>query len=196
LLPGLFDTHLKPLKDELTDIKLKQVVPPAPAAVTPPKPGEEKLPAEVLAQIHGQGKEIEKLNLALKERDQRTQDAEARAEKADKAAKLNAALGKQDLHGSDAYNAAFKIFEGEVKKDDEGNWTGPDGSPLDVYIDKQLSEKHTYFLKPRDVGGAGASGSGRRKESSIQYEDIKPGMTKEQRAAAYARVSELARQGF
>lgn len=190
-LPGVIDSKIKPLSDSFED-KLKTVVPPKPEN----KEGQPKLPDDVLAQIHGQGRKIEELNTALKERDERTAKAEAKAEQSDKSARLNSILRDHELNGQDAASAAFQILESQIKKDEEGKWVGPDGTPLDIWVDKQLHEKHTYFLKAKEVAGAGAQGGARRKETQVQIEDIKQGMSPETRAAAWARVSELARSNF
>ena len=187
-LPAMFEERMKPLNDSIAEIKASK---PAPAAATVTA----TVDAATAQTMHDLKKQLTDLTKTSTEDRERAKTAELKAEKSDKSSRLSAALGKHDLNGEGATAAAYRILEGEVTKNDAGEWVGPDGSPVDVYVDKQLTEVHPYFLKPVNAGGAGAERVGRTRTPTINVEDIKSGMSAEQKSAAYARVLELVRQG-
>ena len=186
-LPAMFEERMKPLNDSIAEIKATKTAVTPPAATT--------VPADVAQQVHNLNKQIADLTKQSGEREERAKAAELKAERADKSSKLSAALGKHELNGEGAAASAYRIFESEITKNDSGDWVGPDGSPVDVYVDKQLTEFHPYFLKAREVGGAGAERVSRQRTPTINIEDIKSGMSADLKTAAYARILDLARQG-
>jgi hypothetical protein len=181
-LPQMFEERFKPFSETLAEIQKKTAAPP-PVVNPADSP-------QVAAQVHELNKQIAALTKRSNESEELRKAAEVKAETSDKLGKLNEALNKLPLQEG-ARGAAFQILNAAITKNDSGDWVGPDGSPVDVYVDKQLTEVHPYFLKPVEVGGAGAQPSSRTRGAAVQLEDIKKGMTPEQRAAVYAQIASL-----
>lgn len=79
----------------------------------------------------------------------------------------------------------------EVKFDEAGQLVGGDDeTPITEFVTAWIGTNE-HFLPPVNKGGAGAtSGSGARVKP-LTLEEIKPGMSKEARAAAFAAIGEL-----
>jgi hypothetical protein len=196
-LPSMFTAQLKPIQDALA--ALKPPTPPVvePPPVTAPKIDTTKMDPELAAQFLAMTRQIESLTTTTKAEAEARKAADERAEKADKKTALTTALQALPMNDGESLSTAYRLIDGDIRKDESGAWVGPDGTPIGVYVDKLVTEKHPYFLKSKEVGGAGAPAAGRRTNNpGVQLEDIKKGMTAEQKAAVFARISEVARQGY
>jgi len=150
------------------------------------------LPAEVNTELQKRDREYKKLmetvNSLTTERDQANQ---ARLESERQSTVKDAMSGIQ-WRDQQAQNAFYKMVIGDVIRDEEGNLvakTDKGNITVPEYITQQ-AETVPGLLAAQGRGGSGASQGGVIKPSkSIQLEDIKHGMTPEQKAAAWQQAA-------
>jgi len=129
------------------------------------------------------------------------QAADLAAEKAERQKTHEAALEKerqsvirQEIarHGlaEDAVDDAFRFFRDEIKRTESGELVGGDDIPAADYI-KDVVSKRPRWLPPRDVDGTGAKNGpgGRGAQTPFDLNSIKPGMSAEERARAFAAIA-------
>jgi hypothetical protein len=89
--------------------------------------------------------------------------------------------------------AAHKLLRDEVKRGTDGKLYGPDGeTPASDYIKKQMSEVYDSLLKPLDAGGAGARNpGGPRSGAPVDFDMIRPGMSKEDEIRVRQQISRV-----
>lgn len=167
--------------------RFSKVAPPAPADPDPdPAPAGKGDPA-----IQRQLKSLqEKLDAAEKARlagEQKQLEAERRAEEKERHAEVRSMLSKYPYANDAARDDAYSIFLGQIKRSEDGALVGPDDIPAAEYLDKAIKAR-PYLLAPAPQGGAGATPSRGRAAGGINLEDIKPGMSAEQRSAALAAI--------
>jgi hypothetical protein len=120
------------------------------------------------------------------------QSEKARQETEQKARteRLNSTLRTELLKHvpAERIDAAMRIFGPDVRYSEEGSIVGgADESPLGDFVNAEIS-KHEYLLPPKPVGGAGASSGSRRSAQAVGLDDIRPGMSAEQKAAILASI--------
>ena len=112
------------------------------------------------------------------------------AEESDRHSLIRNALGGYEFGTEKARDTAFRIFRDEVVRGKDGKLYAPDGeTPYGEYIKAQMEKEHEYLLKPKDVGGAGAQNGGSRRNAAFDVDDIKPGMSKEDRERARQAIT-------
>jgi hypothetical protein len=131
--------------------------------------------------------EAEAASTALKTESAATKAA---ADKKELDAAVRTKLVTKFKFSSDAASEdAFEIFGGKVTRNDAGAFVGPDGTPLDQYLEEGMRAK-PYLLAPKDVGGAGARGSaGAPGAKNVDFDSIKAGMSLADQAAAGAQIA-------
>jgi hypothetical protein len=160
---------------------------PSPAPGASPQPDSKF--AELQKSFANQQKELEAMRT-------RNADAERRAEEKDRHAQISTILSEFQFASPDAAAAARSLFAGQISRVKDGEaLVGPDGTtPYDKYLRESIEGPQSFFLAPKNVSGAGAGNPGGRSGGkTINAEDIKPGMSKEDLAAAGAQIAALMR---
>jgi hypothetical protein len=159
--------------------------PPVPG--TPPKAtADAALAAEVRALIR-KDKERETQMTAMKKESEETKAA---ANKKELDATIRTKLTKFKFADAQAGEDAFEIFGSKVKRDEAGNFVGPDNTPIDQYLEEGMRSK-PYLLAPKDVAGGGVRPGGapaRPPGKAIDFDAIKPGMSAEDATAASQQI--------
>jgi hypothetical protein len=185
------------LKVSLADLA-KQLKPPEPKPDgKPPEPkpdgkDEGGKPADpALAAMQAQMREMQsKLEAAEKQR----QDAITASEQRERTSAIRAKLGDFQFASDAARESALRILDGDIVRGEDGNLYGPDKTtPFDKHIAKALEETHDYLLKPKDVGGSGAHNAGGKRTPPVDLNDIKPGMSAEDRQRVLAEIAQVGR---
>jgi hypothetical protein len=107
-------------------------------------------------------------------------------------AEITAAIAAQPLREGVA-GLAFKAVQGDVRYAEDGTLVGgPQDAPVPAadYIQSFFERDGAIFLRSQAAGGSG-NGAAAPPRGGIQLEDIKPGMTSEQRKNALAQISVL-----
>jgi len=196
---GSFTTSLKADFAKLTPTVAPPPVPVEP--VEPPAPitaatGGDKTPAELAfaAQIRAMErrlKDAEDRGVALKTESDATRAA---ADKKELDAAVRTELSKFQYADAAAAQDAFDIFGSKIKRNEDGDFGGPDGTPIALYLAEAMRSK-PYLLAMKDTGGAGArpggTGGPGAPGKAFDLNNIKPGMKAEDLAAASARISEM-----
>lgn len=170
---------------------------PKPDAKPDPKPdpkpeGDGKPGDPALTALQAQMRDLQtKLDASEQARVKAIDEAQER----ERTSAIRAKLGDFQFASDPARESALRILGGEIVRGDDGQLYGPDKTtPFDQYIGKALEETHDYLLKPKDVGGAGALNPGQKRQPPIDLNDIKPGMSAEDRKRALAEIAHLAQQ--
>ena len=123
------------------------------------------------------------------------QEAEAKAEKTERESALQTALSQHKFASLKAREAVFTMMFSEIDRDEDGNLVVGDIA-LDEHVKTQLeSDEFAVFLEPERKGGAGASGGTPPRKGSLDLDNLKPGASKEDRAAAAREISNVLQQG-
>jgi hypothetical protein len=165
----------------------------APSPSPSPAPGASPQPdpkfAELQKSFANQQKELEAMRT-------RNADTERRSEEKDRHAQISTILSEFQFASPEAAAAARSLFAGQISRVKDGEaLVGPDGTtPFDKYLRDSIEGPQSFFLAPKNVSGAGAGNpTGRAGGKTINAEDIKPGMSKEDLAAAGAQIAALMR---
>lgn len=114
------------------------------------------------------------------------------AEERERMSAIRGKLGDFQFASDAARESALRIFGGDIVRGEDGTLLGPDKTtPADEYIAKALEETHDYLLKPKNVGGAGTVNHGSKRMPPVDLDDIKPGMSADDRARVLAQISQL-----
>lgn len=151
----------------------------------PPDPKTGKVDPEV-AKLR---KQLEKQAADLaSEKAERQKTAEAALEK-ERQSMIRQEIAKHGL-ADHSVDDAYRYFRDEIKRDESGELVGPEGIPFGEFISTTVS-KRANWLPPRDVDGTGAKNSpgGRGTPAPFDLNNIKPGMSAEDRARALAAIS-------
>ena len=115
--------------------------------------------------------------------------ADKKAEETERASMIRAKLGKMNIR-EDAFDDAFSVIAGQVKRSEDGSLIAGD-LPLDQYIETQLKGPKAYMLKPVDVNGSDAARGQRINGKAVTMETIRPGMSNEETQAAMNQIATL-----
>jgi hypothetical protein len=171
---------VKNLKKELAP---KPDPDPKPDPEPDPKPDDKAKPDFQTKQLQEQ---VRKLTEKFESADKARKEAEDKAKSEKLRTTLREELGKAGVDPK-KIDAAMRIFKDDVRYNDSDEIiAGSDEAPLAAYLESVISD-YDYLLPPKQVGGAGAT-SGNKRGVAIDISDIKPGMTKEQEAAALAEI--------
>jgi hypothetical protein len=133
-------------------------------------------------------KQISSLTAKYEAAEKARQESERKAEEKERHAAIRSELSKFNFASDGAREAAFKIFRDDIRRGDDGSLIGgSEDAPLAQFIEDAMKQ-HEYLLAPKPAGGAGASSGNRKGTATVSLDDIKPGMTKEQEAAALAAI--------
>ena len=117
------------------------------------------------------------------------QETEARAKQERLSGSLRTELLK--FVAPERVESALRIFGPDVRYAEDGAMIGgADETPLAEFVAAAIT-KHEYLMPPKQVGGAGATTGNRRGQPAVTLDDIKPGMTKEQEAAALLSIRQF-----
>lgn len=124
-------------------------------------------------------------------------NANKRAETAEKTSVIKGALGDLQFANASALNTAFTIIEPMIKKNGDSFVGGANGDelPISDFIKDFIPNQHGYLLKSTGGSGSGAAGSstagaaGVASGRNVDISVIKPGMKPEDRAAALAAIA-------
>lgn len=170
---------IKNLKKELTPKEPEPKVEPEPE----PKPEDKAKPDFKVKQMEDQ---LRKLNEKWEAAERKATEAEERSKAEKLRVTLREELGKAGVDPKKT-DAAMRIFSPDVRYSEDGEIiAGSDDAPLAAYLESVIGD-YEYLLPPKQAGGAGAS-AGSKRGVAIDIGDIKPGMTKEQEAAALAEI--------
>lgn len=169
------------------------------AALKPPTPpagdgdGDDPLPdpkgGKVDPEVAKLRKQLDKQAADLAaEKEERRKTTEAALEK-ERQSVIRQELSRHGL-ADDAVDDAFRFFRDEIKRTESGELVGGDDVPVGEYI-KDVVSKRPRWLPPRDVDGTGAKNGpgGRGTPAPFDLNSIKPGMSAEDRARAFAAIA-------
>ncbi len=97
----------------------------------------------------------------------------AQAEEKERHATVQAHLAsKYKFYDQTAFEDALVVFRSQIKRNEDGKLTGPDGTPMEPFIEESMRTKQ-YLLAPKDAGAAGArQGSGRSGARQYSLDDL------------------------
>jgi hypothetical protein len=156
----------------------------APPPVTPPAPKPEDKPEDKLADkaLTRQLDEMRQQFDLLKQENERTKkDAEAK----DLDSLVRGEIGKFEFAKPGAAEDLFSVLRSRVKRTEEGIFSD-DALSLPEFVKKSYDDR-PWLSPAKPVGGSGAQG-GSRNKSTMDLEQIKPGMSADQRTAAFEAV--------
>ena len=163
---------------------------PAPTPAPAPKPGDPPPDPKFL--------ELQKnhtnLQRDLETMRKRTEETERRADDKERQAQIGTVMNDYQFASTAAAADARSLFFGQVSRVKDGDaLVGPDGTtPFDKYIRDSLDGEKSFFLAPKNVGGANAGNPGGRPGGKgVDIDEIKPGMSPETSAAAAAQIRAL-----
>lgn len=123
--------------------------------------------------------------------------ARALAEEADRSAQIRSELQRLGVVKVDL---AFRAVKDDVVRGEDGNLQarGAEGKSLREYLNTFVQE-NPELLPARIAGGSGAQGRSRTEkqvESTVEIDNIRPGMSKEDRDRVRQEISRLASQAL
>lgn len=170
---------------------LKAPAPPAGEDDGGDPPGDPK-GEKVDPKIKALEKQLAKLNESLaNEQKARTETEKAAAEK-ERLSLIRTELAKHGL-AEHAVDDAFRFFRDEIRRSESGDLVaGADEVPFTDFM-KATVEKKSHWLPAKQVGGTGATAgnAGRGGAKGFDTSLIKPGMSAEEKAAAYASIGAI-----
>jgi len=115
-------------------------------------------------------------------------DGERTKQAAEETARYTAIQNALREAGVQKVDLAFRAVRDDIRRNDAGDLVSLDGKPLGEAV-AAFVKSNPEFLPARIAGGSGAThGQPGAPASNIDLNDIRPGMTKEQSAAAWAAV--------
>jgi hypothetical protein len=188
-IPGIVTetvkTQVQPMLTEL-ETKLKPAVVPA---LVDNKGEKVPVPSEIAVQLLQQKNQIEELVKNSKADREAATAAQKKAQEAERKMQIAAAVDQISFVNPEAKESFTRLFNMEVRQQEDGTLVGgPDNLPINVFVG-EAAKRHDYFLSPEPVEGAGATrGQIIRGGGGTTLENIKPGMTKAEKDAAWADV--------
>ena len=116
------------------------------------------------------------------------ENAEYAAELSDRTAQIQSVLNTYPFANDASRDVAFNFFASQVDRDDQGNLIAND-LPLKEFVEQSMGQLNG-LLASRNVGGAGATANGGR-TTAPTMEQIRPGMSKEERSAVLTHAASL-----
>ena len=110
------------------------------------------------------------------------------AEAKDLDSTVRSELSKFEFAKPGAAEDLFSVLRSRIKKTEEGIFS-EDGFSLSEYIKKAYDDR-PWLAPAKQVGGSGAQG-GSRSKGGVDVESIKPGMSADQRTAAWAELARV-----
>lgn len=134
-----------------------------------------------------EARELAKLRADLDAEKKSRIETESRAREANRISTLRSELAKHV--DPKKLDAAVRIFGPDVRVLEDGSIVaGADESPVGEYLAEAIKQ-HEYLLLPVQTGGAGATaGNGRRGPAPLTMDQIKPGMSPEERTRAWDAI--------
>ncbi|WP_321471136.1 hypothetical protein [uncultured Paludibaculum sp.] len=130
-----------------------------------------------------------RLDALQKDRD----DANAKAEKAERATALNTALADFGFRSPSARETALSLLTPHIKRNEAGQLVAGDNLTVEAFAKDFIPKSHDYLLAPVGGGGAGVvPGASFIGQKVADLNDIKAGMTPETRAAVIAAMQNAA----
>ena len=199
------------LRTELTGIvksvlgeslKAQPAPTPTPAHKTEPEPEPEPKPGSqpdaLAAQLAKAQRDFAELNKqlaaqreALANSEKQRQSAEEKRLEAEKSSALKSAIAAAGVR-ADGHDELAVIMGSQITRSEDGELVGPGNVALATYI-KEYVEKRPAWLPPLPGAGAGATQSARNQQKPIDINDIKPGMSPEDKARAMAQIATVLR---
>lgn len=172
---------------------LKPVATPPPGDEGGGEGGGESAPGEkVDPKLKALERQLAKLNEALANSDKARLETEKAAAEKERLSLIRTELSKHGL-ADHAVDDAFRFFRDEVKRNESGELVaGQDETPFADFV-KSTVERRAHWLPPKQVGGTGATAGnqGRGAGKGFDVSAIKPGMSAEDKAAAYANIGAI-----
>lgn len=155
------------------------------------------LPPEVSAEIQNLNRQLKKLKEDTETLNQQREEERKRRLEAERISTIKEAMNSVQFRDEASAKTFFKAIERDVRRNEEGELiaVGDDGVALPVadYV-RSMAENLPGLLPPRGNGGSGAiPSSGKRRV--VDIDDIKPGMSDEDRRAVFQRLREIQAQG-
>ena len=111
---------------------------------------------------------------------------------------IRKALGGFQFPTPRAADVAYSHVQNGIRWDSAGKLVGPEGISIQDHLSEQfrLGGELEFLLAPKSAGGSGASGtSGAGTPSTMDLDNIKPGVNNDQARQYIARLAEDMRQG-
>lgn len=147
------------------------------------------VPPEVNAMLRTLNETVKRQESAISNLTQAKDAAERQARETAKASYVRESLAGFNFATPSAASTAFELVKNHVKEQEDGGYIAGD-LPVADFVKDFLQREHPYLLKATDMRGSGASGStGSTAGKAFDINQIRPGMTKEERAAAVAHIA-------
>lgn len=148
-----------------------------------PTPGKDDpvIPPALKAQLDAERKEREKLANQLQELTQQKKAADEKAERTDREAAIKTEMRKFRFANPESEETVFDALVGKVKRSEDGSLI-VDDTTMSAYL-SQYIERRPNLIAAEKVNGTGSGPAGAR-TGKFQFENIRPGMSKEEIAQA------------
>jgi len=169
---------------------LKPAPTPDPKDPKDPKPGSDP---QVNAQLQALEANNKQLQARLATMEEENKKSTAAAEVAERHSKIREKLSSFEFADDPSRQAAFKLFSGDVRRGEDGALIAGDAAsplPFDKYIEAQILQL-PGLLAAKKVGGAGAGGGAGGGNGAVTLDNIKPGMSAEDKKAVYAAIASI-----
>jgi hypothetical protein len=149
------------------------------------------VPPEVNAMLKTLNETVKRQETAIKDLATAKEAAEKQARETAKASHVRESLAGFNFATPSAANTAFELVRGQVKEQEDGGYIAGDNLPVADFIKDFLQREHPYLLKATESRGSGATGSmGSGGGKPFDINQIRPGMTKEERALAVSKIAD------
>jgi len=191
-VPKVIDGVLAPIKDQLTTLQETISGLGQGGGSGDGKSGD--MPPDVKAKFNEAIRTSENLKLRVDDLERQKQESDQKLERSERDQMLTSALSSFTFQDEVAAKSAFTLLRPDVKRLDDGTIIAGDNLPVIDYVKEVLPSRYGFLLRPKAAGGSGANGTpavaGGGKQ--VMLEDIKPGMSPEERErAARAIVASL-----
>lgn len=191
-VPKLIETALGPVQDQMASIVDKiDGLSGSSSNGNEGGGGSKDMSPEMKAKFNEAIKTSQSLTERVATLEQQKKEADDKLERAQQDKVLSTALSSFTFQDRVAADSAFTLLRPDVKRLDDGTIVAGDDLPVEDYVKDVLPARYGFLLKPKDAGGTGARGSqspGSGARGHVQMEDIKPGMSPEEREKAAAEI--------
>lgn len=143
------------------------------------------LPPEVNARLKDLESTIKNQGTALQTLQQQKDEADKRAERAERHGLIREAMSKIQFADEKAAGTGFMLVEPHIKRSDDGSVIADGNLPVDRFIDEFFKNEHSYLLPNTGATGSGASPQGASRGAGglerADINDIRPGMSEDTR---------------